>query len=139
MSVLYRQWRSPSGAWSSNADRSFPRSESFARSTTTLPDDTTSRDLALRLTAIALLLRPMGDWYVRPIVLGLAVLALVSPRILRRPETWLALAVLTACRIAADCRWPTITSISWVTGVSLPPSASGRASLRRRSRRSAVS
>ena len=46
----------------------------------------------------------MGDWYVRPIVLGLAVLALVSPRILRRPETWLALAALTACRIAAD--WP---------------------------------
>ena len=46
----------------------------------------------------------MGDWYVRPAVLGLAVVSLVSPGILRKPHTWLALAVLTAWRIAAD--WP---------------------------------
>jgi hypothetical protein len=46
----------------------------------------------------------MGDWYVRPIVLGLAVLSLVSPRILRRAETWLVVALLIAWRIAAD--WP---------------------------------
>jgi lysylphosphatidylglycerol synthetase-like protein (DUF2156 family) len=46
----------------------------------------------------------MGDWYVRPVVLGVAVVSLVSPRILRHPYTWLAVASLTAWRIAAD--WP---------------------------------
>src|SRR5262245_12161577 len=104
MSVLSRQWRSPSGEWSSNADRLLLKSEPSVRSFTTPDDESASRDVALRLTAIALLLRPMGDWYVRPVVLGLAVLSLVSPRILRKPQTWLALAIMTAWRIAAD--WP---------------------------------
>jgi hypothetical protein len=61
-------------------------------------------DTALRLTAIALLLRPMGPWFVRPAVLGAAALLLISPRALRMPAIWLGLAVATAVRIADD--WP---------------------------------
>jgi hypothetical protein len=61
-------------------------------------------DVTLRLTAIALLLKPMGPWYARPAMLSLALLALLAPRVLRSPWTWLALSVLIAVRIAAD--WP---------------------------------
>lgn len=60
--------------------------------------------LALRLTALELLLRPMGPWAVRPLIIGLAALALLSPKVLSRPATWLALAVLVGLRIASD--WP---------------------------------
>jgi hypothetical protein len=60
--------------------------------------------LPLRLTAVALLLRPMGEWFVRPAILAIAALMLVSPRALRLPVLWLAVALLTAIRIAAD--WP---------------------------------
>src|SRR5262245_30158742 len=60
--------------------------------------------LALRLTAVALLLRPMGGWLVRPIVLAAAVLFLVSPRALRMPALWLGVAIAIAFRIASD--WP---------------------------------
>ena len=58
----------------------------------------------LRLTAIALLLRPMGPWFVRPAVLAAAALVLISPRALRTPATWAALAALVGVRIAED--WP---------------------------------
>ena len=61
-------------------------------------------DTALRLTAIALLLRPMGPWYVRPLILAAAVLALVLPRALHSPWLWGAIALATAIRIAED--WP---------------------------------
>jgi len=61
-------------------------------------------DAALRLSAIALLLRPMGSWLVRPAILAIAVLVLISPRLLRSPLMWGALAGLTAIRIAED--WP---------------------------------
>jgi hypothetical protein len=61
-------------------------------------------DTSLRLTAIALLLRPMGPWFVRPAVLAAAAIVLVSPRALRSPAVWLAVAVAIAIRIADD--WP---------------------------------
>jgi len=61
-------------------------------------------DTALRLTAIALLLRPMGGWFVRPAILAAAVLMLVFPRVLRQPIVWGGVAVLTAIRISGD--WP---------------------------------
>jgi hypothetical protein len=61
-------------------------------------------DTALRLTAIALLLRPMGGWFVRPAILAAAVLILVYPRALRHPIVWGGVALLTAIRIAGD--WP---------------------------------
>jgi hypothetical protein len=60
--------------------------------------------LPLRLTAIALLLRPTGEWFVRPGILGIAAVMLVWPRALRLPILWLAIALLLAVRIAAD--WP---------------------------------
>lgn len=61
-------------------------------------------ETALRLTAIALLLRPMGPWFVRPGILGLAALVVISPRLLRTPGVWASVAVLVAVRIADD--WP---------------------------------
>jgi hypothetical protein len=61
-------------------------------------------ETALRLTAVYLLLRPMGPWGVRPLILGLAGLALILPRVLRAPATWYGLAALIAARIIAD--WP---------------------------------
>ena len=61
-------------------------------------------DLTLRLTLLDLLLRPIGDWTIRPAVLALAAAALVVPHWLRRPGIWLALAVLTGMRVLGD--WP---------------------------------
>jgi hypothetical protein len=60
--------------------------------------------IVLRLTAIILLMRPMGPWGVRPLILGLAGLALAMPRVLRAPATWYVLAALVAVRIIVD--WP---------------------------------
>src|SRR5262245_38676829 len=61
-------------------------------------------DAALRLTAIALLLRPMGPWFVRPVLLALAVVVILFPRSLRRSWIWSLAAALTAIRIVDD--WP---------------------------------
>ncbi|HZM93506.1 MAG TPA: hypothetical protein VFB92_08800 [Vicinamibacterales bacterium] len=61
-------------------------------------------DVALRLTAIALLLRPMGPWFVRPMILALAVVVLIVPRALRHPLVWAGVGLLIALRIASD--WP---------------------------------
>jgi hypothetical protein len=66
------------------------------------PADTVS--LALRLTAVELLLRPLGHWAPRPVALGLAALALLFPRVLRAPATWFATAALVAASIALE--WP---------------------------------
>ena len=61
-------------------------------------------DTALRLTAIALLLRPMGPWFIKPVILALGVLVLISPRALRSSTVWLAMAIAIGLRIADD--WP---------------------------------
>jgi hypothetical protein len=66
--------------------------------------DTPHLDTALRLTAIALLLRPMGPWFVRPAILAAAVLVLIAPRALRSPAVWCGGAGMIAIRIAED--WP---------------------------------
>jgi len=60
-------------------------------------------DVALRLTLIVLLLRPMGPWFVGAFVLLLALLGLVGVA-LRAPATWLALATLIAARLVVQ--WP---------------------------------
>jgi hypothetical protein len=60
--------------------------------------------LALRLTAIELLLRPMGPWTVRPLILIASGAALLWPRVLHSALTWYAIAALTGARIASD--WP---------------------------------
>jgi len=61
-------------------------------------------DLALRLVLVALLLQPVGDRWVRPLVVGLAALGLLAPGALRSAAFWLALAALATLRIALD--WP---------------------------------
>src|SRR5262245_45324981 len=61
-------------------------------------------EIVLRLTAIIILLRPMGPWGTRPLMLGLAGVAIALPRVLRAPATWYALSGLVAVRIIAD--WP---------------------------------
>ncbi len=61
-------------------------------------------DLALRLTLLDLLLRPVGDWSVRPFVLALAAAGLLVPGWLRRPGLWLLLTALTTLRVILD--WP---------------------------------
>ena len=61
-------------------------------------------ELPLRLTALTLLMRPMGPWGLRATILGLAAMALVTPRVLLSPFTWGALAILIGWRIAWD--WP---------------------------------
>jgi hypothetical protein len=61
-------------------------------------------EIVLRMTAIILLLRPMGPWGVRPLILGLSGLAIALPRVLVTSATWYALAALITIRIIAD--WP---------------------------------
>jgi hypothetical protein len=59
-------------------------------------------DFALRLTLLALLLRPVGDGPVRAGMLVLAVLALGVRGGLRRPAIWIAMAGLAALRVILD-------------------------------------
>ena len=61
-------------------------------------------EIALRLTAIALLLRPTGPWSVRPVIIALAALVLLVPVVMRAPATWFALSGLVTARIIWD--WP---------------------------------
>ena len=71
---------------------------------TTPFSDLGATSIVLRLTAIILLLRPMGPWWVAPFILSLAGLALILPRVLAAPGTWYALALLVGLRILED--WP---------------------------------
>jgi hypothetical protein len=59
-------------------------------------------DLALRLTLLSVLLRPIGAGLVRPCILGLAAAGLLLPGLLRRPGLWMALTILTGLRIVLD-------------------------------------
>jgi hypothetical protein len=61
-------------------------------------------DLALRLTLLDLLLRPVGNWALRPVIVGLAAVALLQSRWLRMPQLWFAIATLAAFRVWLD--WP---------------------------------
>jgi hypothetical protein len=61
-----------------------------------------SVDLALRLTLLTLLLRHIGTGVLRPLILGLAVLGLLLPNLLRRPGLWVVLTFLTGLRVALD-------------------------------------
>jgi hypothetical protein len=61
-------------------------------------------DGALRLTLLALLLQPVGDWRIRPAVLLLAALGLLLPGRVRSPWLWAALATLAGLRVLLD--WP---------------------------------
>ena len=61
-------------------------------------------ELSLRLTLLDLLLRPIGYWEIRPIVLTLAVIAFLLPNQVRNPTIWFALSFLTGLRVILD--WP---------------------------------
>jgi hypothetical protein len=61
-------------------------------------------DLALRLLLIALLFAPVGDRWLRPVIVAIAALGLLAPSALRSAALWGALAALAALRIALD--WP---------------------------------
>ena len=69
-----------------------------------LASEQSAIETALRLTAITLLLRPMGPWFVLPLVLAGAALVLISPRVLYTPAVWLGVAAAIGLRIADD--WP---------------------------------
>lgn len=64
---------------------------------------TDALDTALRLTLVALLLRPTSPWFVGAFVLLLALLGLVGVG-LRAPAMWLVLAALFATRLVVE--WP---------------------------------
>jgi hypothetical protein len=61
-------------------------------------------ELALRLTLLDLLLRPIGYWETRPFVLTLAVIAFLLPNQVKNPVIWFALTFLAALRLLLA--WP---------------------------------
>lgn len=60
--------------------------------------------LGLQLTAIVLLLQPVSVWYMRPLLLSLAILVLLVPAILRTPAVWGGIALLVAGWVIRE--WP---------------------------------
>jgi hypothetical protein len=61
-------------------------------------------DLALRLLLVALLLQPVGDRWLRPLIVGVAAFGLLAPGAVRSTLLWSGLAGLAALRIVLD--WP---------------------------------
>ena len=61
-------------------------------------------ELAAKLTLLALLLSPVGNWFIRPFTLSLTVMGLLIPGLWRSPSLWVALALLTGIRFYID--WP---------------------------------
>ena len=61
-------------------------------------------DLAIRLSLLDLLYRPVGPWYIRPFILLLPGLGFFSSEVRKSALTWLLLAFLTGWRVVAD--WP---------------------------------
>jgi len=61
-------------------------------------------DLSLRLTLLDLILKPIGDWRLRFLLLLLACIGFIFPGQLRNPRLWAGLTVLTAIRLYIS--WP---------------------------------
>jgi hypothetical protein len=61
--------------------------------------------LGLQLTAVVLLIQPVSVWYLRPLLLSLAILVLLFPAILRTPAVWGGLALLVGGWVIRE--WPT--------------------------------
>lgn len=61
-------------------------------------------NLALRLTLLDILLRPIGNWFLQPALLGLAAVGVALPGQLRRPPLWIILTLFTAIRLLLG--WP---------------------------------
>lgn len=73
-----------------------------------------SEELAARLTCLTLLLSPIGDWYIRPLVLCLAAAGLLVEGWWRHAGLWWALAVLTLARALVD--WPMADNHAYLLG-----------------------
>ena len=61
-------------------------------------------NLALRLTLLDLILRPIGSWEIRVPVLIASILGLVIPGLLKNPAIWFLLTGFTLSRVIVD--WP---------------------------------
>ena len=61
-------------------------------------------ELAAKLTLLALLLSPVGNWLIRPCILVLSVVGLLLPGMWRSPLLWVSLALLAGIRFYID--WP---------------------------------
>lgn len=61
-------------------------------------------ELALRLLLLALLFQPVGQRWLRPVVIAVAAFGLLSPRAFATPAFWGSLTALAAARIASS--WP---------------------------------
>jgi hypothetical protein len=88
-------------------------------------------DLALRLTLLDLLLRPIGAWSLRPWILALAAAGLLFPVWHRQRALWLALIFLTALRVSMS--WPLADNDAyllsyWCLGILIALRAPGPAS-----------
>jgi len=68
------------------------------------PDEDGVSDSVLTLTAIILLLRPLDIWWLAPLVLAAACLALTLRAVRRAPLTWIVVAALVAARVIVV--WP---------------------------------
>ena len=66
----------------------------------------TAFDLALRLTLLDLLLRPIGDWMLRPGLLALAGAGLLLPGMARAKSLWWLITLLTGLRVLLDYPLP---------------------------------
>jgi hypothetical protein len=79
-------------------------------------------ELALRLTLLDLLLRPIGNWALRPFTFGLVAVGLVFPDLLLRAGFWMSLTFITGLRVILD--WPLADNHAyllsyWCLGVSV--------------------
>ena len=97
-------WSSPQARWPRAITCCAGTSSVRLRSWITSSGPTGPIDIALRLTLVGLLLRPMGPWFVRAPLLLLSMLGLMSGAWLRAPALWLALATLVAVRVVVE--WP---------------------------------
>jgi hypothetical protein len=61
--------------------------------------------LALKLTAVLLLLQPVSVWYLRPVLLSAAIVGLLFPTLLRVPAFWGGVALLLGAWVVRE--WPT--------------------------------
>jgi hypothetical protein len=62
-------------------------------------------ELAIRLTLVYLLLKPLEVWYLHTPMLVLVGAALLSPKLGRTPTLWLLLTVLSAGQVLATWNW----------------------------------
>lgn len=67
-------------------------------------DGTYATDLALKFFLLDLLFRPIGAWYIRPVLMGCAGLGLLSSRTRHTPLLYIGIGLLTAYRIYD--KWP---------------------------------